>query len=332
MDQVLWIGPRAGPAALQELLGQQGARMEMFTSAESALKAVGSADVAVAIVTSDWPDAPKAIAVLTSARPDIKILAASDAGVPRTIVQCLSAGASGVLEFRSQSRQEIVQQIQEWVGRHRQSAKERELLVRLRELNEEFLKEVVAAQKRNLELEDKLKPEAESAAAHEAGPNSILIVDDEQVVHDVLTTLFSKKGWLHLSVMDGESAIGALKQQRFNLVVTDKNLPGVSGLEVLKAVKDTSPDTDVILMTGYASMDSAIDALNSGASAYLQKPFDDIRDVVKRIDGVLEKQKERSRKRHYLHVIKDRNREFLDRYRAIRADLETWLLSRGAGK
>src|SRR5690349_6314822 len=102
MDLILWIGPRGGPAELKELLATQGTEMAMFTTADAALNAVGAAKpAAVAIVTSDWPEAPKAIEKLTAARPDIQVLCASDAGVPRQIVMCLWAGASGVLEFRS---------------------------------------------------------------------------------------------------------------------------------------------------------------------------------------------------------------------------------------
>ncbi len=81
-------------------------------------------------------------------------------------------------------------------------------------------------------------------------------------------------------------------------------------------------------MTGYASMESAIEALNLGASGYIEKPFDDINRVAARIDEVLAKQRERLRRRHYLGIIKDRNRDFLERYKVIRADLDAWLEGR----
>jgi len=334
MNKLLWIGHRQGPAQLKALLSEQGTDLLSFSSVPAALAETEGMEVAVAIVTADWKEATAAVEQLTRARPEIQILVATDAGVPRSVVLSLWGGASGVLEFKNQTRNEIVSQIQEWVSRHRQTAKERQLLLRLRALNEEFLKNIVAAQKRNMELEERLQPEMERLAAEGESPR-ILICDDEEVVRSVLEAILSKKGYGFLSVETGEDALEAVRtgkaeKQPYNLVISDKNLPGMTGLELLKQVKGFSAETDFILMTGYASMDSAIDALNSGAAAYLEKPFEHVKYVLDKIEGVLEIQRERNRKRHYLHQIKDRNRVFLEQYRAIRADLEAWLETRGA--
>jgi len=153
----------------------------------------------------------------------------------------------------------------------------------------------------------------------------VLVVDDEEVVRGVLRILLSRKSYEHALVDTGEAAVDALSRARFDLVITDKNLPGISGLDVLREVKRRSPDTDVILMTGYASVDSAVGALNDGAAAYLQKPFDHVRIVSEKIEAVLQKRRERLRHRRYLTTIKKRNRAFLDRYRVVRADLQAWL-------
>ncbi|HZA13850.1 MAG TPA: response regulator, partial [Myxococcaceae bacterium] len=253
---------------------------------------------------------------------------ASDDGVPRALVLALSAGASGILEFRSQSRGEILAQIRDWVSRYHKLARERDLLFRLRELNEEFLKQVVAAQKRTLELEEQLRPED---AEDGDEMSRVLVVDDDDAVRGVLQMLLSRKGHLHQVVQTGEAGVDAISAQRFDLVITDKNLPGISGLDVLREVKRRSPDTDVILMTGYASMDSAIEALNHGAAGYLEKPFDHVRIVADKIDAILEKRRANLRHRRYLATIKERNRAFLDRYRSVRADLEAWLDTLGVG-
>jgi DNA-binding NtrC family response regulator len=106
----------------------------------------------------------------------------------------------------------------------------------------------------------------------------------------------------------------------------------MSGLDLLKEVKRLSPETDVIVMTGYSSAESAIEALNLGATAYLEKPFDQVRSVVAKIEEVVAQQRERVRKRHQLHLIKTRNKTFLDQYRLIRADLEAWLQARGVSR
>ncbi|MDQ3263830.1 MAG: response regulator [Myxococcota bacterium] len=333
MQKLLWIGHRQGPVQLKALLAEQGTDLLSFNSVTSALSATEGMEVAVAIITADWKEASAAVEQLARTRPEIQVLMATDAGIPRAVVLALWGGASGVLEFKNQTRNEIVQQIQEWVSRHRQAARERQLLLRLRALNEEFLKNIVAAQKRNMELEERLQPEMDRLAAEGDTPR-ILVCDDEEVVRSVLEAILSKKNYGFLSVENGEDALEAVrtgKQENkpFNLVISDKNLPGMSGLDLLKQVKAFSPETDFMLMTGYASMDSAIDALNSGAAAYLEKPFEHVKYVLDKIEGVLEIQRERNRKRHYLHQIKDRNRVFLEQYRAIRADLEAWLETRG---
>jgi DNA-binding NtrC family response regulator len=323
MERVLWVGPRPPPKQLGELLDQQETLLAHYLDAQTAIGAVHGQDVAVAIVTADHPGAPKVVERLTSARPDIQVLLATDMGIERQIVLALWGGASGVLEFRTQSKNEIVLEIQEWIGRHRQVMRERDLLTRLHALNEEFLRTIVAAEKRAIELEEKLEAARRPAEAPEEGPTQLLLVDDEPVVHDLLKTILSKHECT--SVMDGESAIKAIWEKGFHVVITDKNLPGMGGLEVMQQIKQLAPETDVVMITGYSSKEAAMRALELGASAYIEKPFDDIKLVRERIDKVIEHRRRQQKGQRYLNLIKDRNKEFLDRYRVLRADLEAWM-------
>ena len=326
MDLVLWIGRRAAPAELGPLLRAEGLEFRAYTDAEQAEAATRGMRVAAAVVAGDGGGCAD-IERFSASHPEAQVLAASDAAIPRALVLALTAGASGILEFKSQTRAEILGQIRDWVSRHHKQSRERDLLFRLHALNEDFLKQVVAAQKRTLELEEQLRPEEEFDPD---GTPRVLVVDDEDAVRGVLEMLLSRRGHQHQTVQTGEAAVDAVRAQRFDLVITDKNLPGISGLDVLREVKQRSPDTDVILMTGYSSMDSAIDALNLGAAGYLEKPFDHVRIVADKIDAVLEKRRESLRHRRYLRTIKERNRVFLDQYRAVRADLEAWLDTLGA--
>src|SRR5918996_1017418 len=316
MDLVLWIGRRSAPTEIGPLLKAEGLDFRAYSDAQEAAANTQGRRVAAAVMAGDasgYTDIER----FSANHHEAQVLAASDDGVPRALVLALSAGASGILEFRSQSRPEILAKIRDW-----------DLLFRLRELNEEFLKQVVGAQKRTLELEEQLRPED---AEDGDEMSRVLVVDDDDAVRGVLQMLLSRKGHLHQVVQTGEAAVDAISAQRFDLVITDKNLPGISGLEVLREVKRRSPDTDVLLMTGYASMDSAIDPLNQGAAGYLEKPFDHVRIVADKIDGILEKRRTSLRHRRYLATIKERNRSFLDRYRAVRADLEAWLDTLGVG-
>ena len=86
------------------------------------------------------------------------------------------------------------------------------------------------------------------------------------------------------------------------------------------------------MITGYSSKEAAMRALELGASAYIEKPFDDIKTVRERIDKVIEHRRRQQKGQKYLNVIKDRNKDFLDRYRVLRADLEAWMATHITGR
>ncbi len=103
--------------------------------------------------------------------------------------------------------------------------------------------------------------------------SNILVVDDELFFRKLYCDLLMEEGY-HVEVCDnGDDAIKILQQQQIDLVVTDMVMPGKSGLDLLRAAKAQSNPPDVILVTGHATMESAIDALKSGAHDYLIKPF-----------------------------------------------------------
>jgi len=102
----------------------------------------------------------------------------------------------------------------------------------------------------------------------------ILVVDDEiQVVH-IFRDLLTQQGYEVEDCDNGDDAILKVTNGKFDLVLTDINLPGVDGLEVIRAAKAADKDTCVIMITGYASTTTAIDALRQGAYDYITKPFD----------------------------------------------------------
>ncbi len=102
--------------------------------------------------------------------------------------------------------------------------------------------------------------------------SKILVVEDEKSMRNLLT-LMLKKQYSVDAAASGEEAIKQLSQKLYDLVITDISLPGISGIEVLRKAKENSPDTSVIMITAYASTESAIEALKIGASDYIVKPF-----------------------------------------------------------
>jgi len=109
----------------------------------------------------------------------------------------------------------------------------------------------------------------------------VLIVDDEPSIREVLEIFFEQRGCQVRSCEDGERAVGALRQERFTLILTDLRLPLGGGMRVLDEAKRLQPSCPVVIMTAYASTATAIEAMKRGAYDYLTKPFElDALDVI----------------------------------------------------
>ncbi len=118
----------------------------------------------------------------------------------------------------------------------------------------------------------------------------ILVVDDERSMREILHIFLKNEGYTVTLADNGESAVEAVKRDIFDLIITDMNMPKLSGLELLRNVKKITPDTIVVVITAFGTTESAVEAMKQGAYDYIQKPFqmDDIRLVVK---NALEKQR-----------------------------------------
>jgi two-component system, cell cycle response regulator len=119
----------------------------------------------------------------------------------------------------------------------------------------------------------------------------VLVIEDDPIVSDLFSELLRVNQKEVLLVPTAEAGLELLDKESFDLVVTDKNLPGLSGLDVLEWVKSRNPDLDVIIMTAYADMDSVLRAMRQGAYDYLVKPFPSLDEVVQKIDRALEKRR-----------------------------------------
>lgn len=103
----------------------------------------------------------------------------------------------------------------------------------------------------------------------------VLVVDDDVDVRELLVEFFRDLNFTVASASDGRAAITALEREpnRYWLVMTDIIMPGADGLDVLQAARTANPDVKVVIVTGYASLDTAIEAVRLGAADYLSKPF-----------------------------------------------------------
>ena len=129
----------------------------------------------------------------------------------------------------------------------------------------------------------------------------ILVVDDEVNIRNALVTMLEKKGHQVRGVGTGEEALEQLEAATVDLVITDLRMPGIGGMEFLRRLKDSRPDTDVVVMTAYGSIDTAVEAMRYGAYDYLTKPIDRERFPVV-IDKALER-----------HALARENKQLRDR-------------------
>lgn len=101
----------------------------------------------------------------------------------------------------------------------------------------------------------------------------VLVVDDEPMIVSLLSTILREKGWDVTGARSGTEGIDLLDRGRFDVILTDLIMPGDSGIDLLRAAKEIHPDVEVILMTGYATADTAIEAMRNGAFHYIMKPL-----------------------------------------------------------
>ncbi len=100
----------------------------------------------------------------------------------------------------------------------------------------------------------------------------ILIVDDEDVARESLSDILRLQGYDVSAVPNGQLALDFLRREHVDLMIVDLRMPGVNGVEVVRVANQISPDTEVIMLTAYPSLDSAVDALRLRVHDYLQKP------------------------------------------------------------
>jgi len=120
---------------------------------------------------------------------------------------------------------------------------------------------------------------------------NILVVEDDAAVADLFRQFLPRRGYDAHVVPHAEAAVEALAAGEFGLVLADKNLPGMDGIELLRHIKARDPDLDVIIMTAYADMPSLLAAVRAGVYDYLVKPFDSLEEVVQKMDRALEKRR-----------------------------------------
>ncbi|MGQ9632017.1 MAG: ATP-binding protein [bacterium] len=115
----------------------------------------------------------------------------------------------------------------------------------------------------------------------------VLVVDDEEVVRGLFADMLSRRGYLPSVAESAERALSLIGVIDFSVALLDIRLPGMDGIELLEEIKRLSPDTEVIMMTGYASVETAVQALRKGAYDYITKPFANLEEIIFTVEKAL---------------------------------------------
>jgi DNA-binding NtrC family response regulator len=117
------------------------------------------------------------------------------------------------------------------------------------------------------------------------GDAKIMVVDDESIVCNMTKAVLEQEGYYVECFLNAKPALDRLKEEKFDLVITDLKMKGIDGMEVLKTIKAESPGTKVIMITAFASLDAAIEALRGKVDDFFPKPvkFSDLKACIRRL-------------------------------------------------
>ncbi|NDJ78263.1 MAG: response regulator transcription factor [Chloroflexi bacterium] len=132
----------------------------------------------------------------------------------------------------------------------------------------------------------------------------ILVVDDEGAIRYSISKTLQRVGYQVHAAASGEEALDMMNRQEYDVVLTDIRMPGLTGVELLAKIKERAPDAVVILLTGYASLETAIESLRLGAHDYLVKPSSS-QDIRQSVSQGIERARNMKHRRALLHTIRN---------------------------
>lgn len=146
----------------------------------------------------------------------------------------------------------------------------------------------------------------------------ILLVDDEESLRDILSDVLTEVGHRVTTAASAEQALIRLSEQPVDVVITDIRMSGMNGIDLLRAIKENTPETQVIVITSYPSLNSALAALRAGAYDYLIKPFEDLEIIPAVVNRALEQKRLTHENQGLLETLQKYNAELEEVNKTLR--------------
>lgn len=303
---------------LAEALRKEGVQVRVAHTADEALSGIGTREPPVVVAEIGLEGGLSGFELSRRLReldPHAQVILLTGSDDPRMTVVALRAGASDVVVKRFEGVPQLLACIHGAEARRRSARRHARAVRDLVGLGDDL-----AAELKTLS--------AEAAAvglpkvlAQTSGATRVLVVDDELATAKALSAVLSSAGYEVELADSAEEARPLLESGRFHMLVTDKNLPGDTGLTLIREVTSRGLCYATALMTGYGSMSSAMEAVDAGADGYFLKPFEDVDLVVRKLDALREVHAQKQKRERALDAFRQRAGAFVEDFSTIRADL-----------
>jgi DNA-binding NtrC family response regulator len=238
------------------------------------------------------------------------------------------AGASDCFDPAAVDKPTLLKIVTRARADHLRRTRRASLVTELRKIVDEFLRQLVRAEKRVMELEESIAAEPSEDALDVEKPPRVLVVDDEVAIAEMLVDHLGRSGLDVTAAHTGERALELIdeliaRKEPLDLAMVDKKLPGMDGLQVIRELRKRLPSLPTMVMTGFSTPDVAVAAADLGVVGYVLKPFDDVRELSARVKQLAARYAAERRQRRHLARIKQRHAQFLEQYVSITQQLDS---------
>lgn len=320
-NTVLVVDPDPRTAQLLSDLLQEGPWSMQVVGVSSAAQAVqqlqmwAPSALIVELVLQDGDG----LSLITQARTihrNLPVLALTANPSTQSAVRAFRLGVDDYLNKHRDTVATLPNALRRALNKHVRDVEITRLLSEMAALNDDFLEAMERMEFAYQRLGERL-------VNPDAGPEwRLLLVDDDPQILMVLRSLLASQPDYQLFEAGSlAQARALLEQHTFDVVLTDKNLGDGNGLALMHEISQRFPETRMLMMTAFASVDSATEAMRYGAVDYLQKPFADLQDTLDRIRRQIEELTLERDEARYMHIFLEKNSEFIDRYRLLKNKL-----------